>query len=95
MDRFDKVDYLAKLIRIELTDEERDLFSRQLADILEYVNQLKEVDIEGVEPMYHAVALTNRFRKDEVRPSLDREKALSNAPKRKDGFFVVPKVIEG
>ncbi len=95
MDRFDKVDYLAKLIRIELTDQERNLFSKQLADILEYVNQLSEVDVEGVEPMYHAVALTNRFREDKVGPSMDQEKVLKNAPKKKDGFFVVPKVIEG
>ncbi len=94
MQRFDKVDYLARLIRIELSDEERDLFSRQLSDILAYVDQLKEVNVEGVEPMYHAVTLTNRFRKDIVKPSLDRVKALANAPRKKDGFFVVPRVIE-
>ncbi len=94
MGKFDKVDYLARLIRIELSEEEKELFSSQLGDILGYVEQLKEVDISGVEPMYHPLPITNRFRKDEVRPSLDRDKALSNAPEAKDGFFVVPKVIE-
>ncbi len=93
MSRFEKVDYLAKLIRLELSDEERELFSKQLGDILDYVGQLREVDVNEAKPMYHPLPLVNRFRKDLVKQSLIREKALENAPEIKDGFFVVPKVI--
>ena len=95
MSRFEKVEYLARLIRIDLSDEEKELFSQQLGDILDYVEQLKEVNVNGVEPMYHPLLLTNRFRKDEVKQSLNRDKVLANAVEKKDGFFVVPKVIEG
>ncbi len=94
MDRFEKVEYLSKLCRIGLSSEEQELFSSQLGNILEYVEQLKEVDVEGVEPMYHPLPITNRMRKDTTGASIDREKALKNAPQKKDGFFVVPRIIE-
>ena len=93
MGNFDKVEYLAKLIRIGLSEEEKELFSSQLGDVLEYVEQLKEVDVSDVEPMYHPLPITNRMRKDEIKPSIERDKALKNAPEKKDGFFVVPNVI--
>ncbi len=95
MDRFAQVDYLSRLIRVGLTDEERDLFSLQLAHILDYVEQLRQVDITDVEPMFYPVPIENRFREDVVGQSLDRENALANAPKKTDtGFFVVPPVLE-
>ncbi len=94
MDRFEKVEYLSKLCRIGLTQEEQELFSSQLGDILEYVEQLKEVDVDGIEPMYHPLPITNRMRQDSVGTSMDRKRTLENAPQKKDGFFVVPRVIE-
>ena len=74
------VAYVADLARLELTDEEKALFQPQLENIVSYVEKISGVDVEGVEPMMHGRALVNAFREDEVRPSLDREKALANAP---------------
>lgn len=65
-----------------------------MRSILSYVEKLKEVDVTGVEPMAHAVPLTNVTRPDEVRPSLSNEAALRNAPARANGLFVVPKIVE-
>lgn len=88
------VRHVAKLARLELTDEEFAHYGRQLQVILEYVDQLKEVDVEGIEPLAHAGDFVNVFRADEARPSLPKEDALRNAPEREGDFFVVPRVIE-
>jgi len=88
------IDYVANLARIALSDEERALFSGQLEEILEYIEQLKKVDVEGVEPTAHAFSVTNVWREDVARPGLTPEEALSNAPEARDGMYVVPKVIE-
>ena len=89
-----QVEYVADLSRIELTEEEKEKFAGQLGKIVEYVEQLNELDVSRVEPMSHAVELQNVRREDVVKPSLTPDEALSNAPDRKDGFFRVPKVIE-
>jgi len=88
------VDHVAKLARLELTGAERDLFARQLGDILAYVEQLKALPAEGVEPLAHAVDATNVFRDDVPRPGLSPDDALGQAPDRQGGFFGVPRVIE-
>lgn len=88
------IDYVANLARIALSDEERSLFSEQLEEILEYIEQLKTVDVEGVEPTAHAFPVTNVWREDVVRPGLTQEEAIGNAPEARDGMFVVPKVVE-
>ena len=85
---------VARLARIELTDEEVTAYRKQLAKVLGHIEQLKEVDIEGVEPLSQAGDFVDVFRKDEERPSLPVEDALRNAPDHRDGFFVVPRVIE-
>lgn len=88
------VEYIAKLARLALTEEEKIRFQKELEKILDYIDQLKKVDTTGVPPMTHAVPMSNVLRKDEVKPSLSVEEALANAPERYGNFFKVPKVVE-
>lgn len=90
----DEVREVAKLARLELTEDEISTYAGQLTKVLDYVALLDEVDTEGVEPMVHALDQGNVFRMDEVRPSLSREDALSNAPKTDGKYFQVPQVID-
>ena len=89
------VAYVSDLARLELTSEEKALFQPQLENIVKYVEKISEVDVDGVEPMMHGRELANAFREDEVRPSMDREKALANAPARVGEEFLLPKIVEG
>ena len=90
------VAYVAELARLELTDEEKSVFQPQLEDIVKYVEKISSVDVSGVEPMMHGRELVNAFREDVVRrPSMDREKALGNAPERVGDEFLLPKIVEG
>ena len=89
-----EIDHVALLARLELKDEEKDLFSKQVGSIIEYVDKLNELDIDDVEPTAHVLPIKNVFREDELRDSLPREKALQNAPRKSDGFYRVPKIIE-
>ncbi len=89
----DEVLYVADLARLNLDDAAIDKFAGQIGEILDYVDQLNEVDTDGVKPTSHAISLTNAFREDEPREHLEREKALANAPEKEDGNFVVPKVV--
>lgn len=86
------VQHVAKLARLELNEEEQVRFTDQLGHILEYVEQLREVDTEGVG--IHAPALTNVLRRDESRPSLPREELLRNAPSVENGMFKVPRILD-
>ena len=90
----DEVSKIAHLARLKLTEPELDSFATQLGAILQYVELLNEVDTGNVEPMAHAVELTNVFRTDAIRESLPREEALSNAPKTDGRFFLVPQILE-
>jgi aspartyl-tRNA(Asn)/glutamyl-tRNA(Gln) amidotransferase subunit C len=89
------VEKIAALANLELNAAELELFARQLADILEYANQLQRVDTTGVPPTASIVSRHEADRPDEVRPSLDRQEALANAPdaNREAGLFKVPRVI--
>jgi len=87
------VRHIGKLSRVELTDEQVERFGRQLSDIVQYFNKLRELDTEGVEPMVHAVELRNVLAPDTPLPSLPPERALANAPQRDGDYFQVPKVI--
>ena len=89
------VGYVSELARLELTEEEKAVFQPQLENIVKYVDKISEVDVESVEPMMHGRPLVNAFREDVVRPSLDRESALSNAPARVGDEFLLPKIVEG
>jgi aspartyl-tRNA(Asn)/glutamyl-tRNA(Gln) amidotransferase subunit C len=88
------VAYVANLARMDLTREEADLFQRQLDDIVGYVRKIAGLDLEGIEPTSHPVPMSNIMRTDETRGSLERDKALANAPRHKDGQFLVPRIVE-
>ena len=82
--------HVAKLARLRLTDDEVERMAGELSKILEYVETMNELDLEGVEPTSHVVDLTNVLREDVPRPSLDRETALDQAPDAAEGGFRVP-----
>ena len=88
------IDYVAALARIELTDEERQQFSAQLVDILNYFERIKAVDVSGIEPTAHAFPLYNVWGEDCAEPGFSPEEALLNAPELRDNQIVVPKVVE-
>ena len=94
--RVDKkeVEYVAMLARIELSEEEKELYSEQLSTILAFFDRLKEVDTENVQPTSHVVDLVNAYRSDEARPGPGVEAVLQNAPERADRFFRVPKILD-
>lgn len=87
------VEKVALLARLRLSDAELDTMTGQLGQIVGYVDLLAEVDTEGVEPMAHAVEVTNVFAVDEVRPSLPRDEALANAPRHNGRGYLVPAVL--
>jgi aspartyl-tRNA(Asn)/glutamyl-tRNA(Gln) amidotransferase subunit C len=89
------VERIAQLARLALTDDEKALFTRQLADILAYVEQLRDVDTSGVPATSHSLIGSSIFRDDETRPSLAREEAIAGAPDadRSAGLFKVPRVL--
>ena len=92
--RKEEVEKVAKLARLELTEVEKTAFTKQLGQILRYVETLKQYDTAGVEPTATVLGQVNVFRSDEVRPCLSVEQALANAPESAEGYFVVPKIIE-
>ena len=89
-----KLDHVANLARINLTPEEKERFSAQLNDVLAYIEQLNEVNVEGVEPTAHAFPVVNVWSEDIPEPGLSVEDALRNAPEKRDNMVVVPKVVE-
>jgi aspartyl-tRNA(Asn)/glutamyl-tRNA(Gln) amidotransferase subunit C len=91
----DQVRWVANLARLDLTAAELQVMTGQLNHIVEYMNQLQQLNTEGVEPLAHAVDIANVFRPDEPQPSLPVDEALANAPKRRGEFYAVPAVLEG
>ncbi|MEM9185269.1 MAG: Asp-tRNA(Asn)/Glu-tRNA(Gln) amidotransferase subunit GatC [Planctomycetota bacterium] len=87
------VEKVALLARLTLTDAEAEAMTSQLAGIVDYVDQLAQADVEGVEPMAQAVESANVFQQDEVRAGLPREFALRNAPRHSDAGYLVPAVL--
>ncbi|MFO0959950.1 MAG: Asp-tRNA(Asn)/Glu-tRNA(Gln) amidotransferase subunit GatC [Isosphaeraceae bacterium] len=85
---------VAVLARLRLGDEELDRFTGQLNSIVDFVAQLGELDTSDVEPLAHGIEVRNVFREDKLGPSLPREAALANAPKRDSECFLVPAVLE-
>jgi len=88
------VEHIAKLARLKLTEEEKSRFQKELGKIIEYFDQLKKLNTEGVPPNTHVVPLENVLREDKITPSLPVDEALANAPDRKGNYFRVPKVVE-
>jgi aspartyl-tRNA(Asn)/glutamyl-tRNA(Gln) amidotransferase subunit C len=89
------VEYVARLARLALTDEERTRFAEQLARILGYCARLDQMPIEGVPATSHVVPIVNVLREDAVAGSLSRDEVLGQAPAHEQGFFKVPAVFEG
>ena len=90
----DDIKTIARLSRFEVSEENMPQLEKELSDILSYVEQLNELDLDGVETMAHAVPLQNVLREDQVKPSIDHDKALSTAPVEDDGYFAVPRVVQ-
>jgi len=86
----DEVLHVARLARLELTDEEVDRFTEQLSAILQAVDKVSELDLSDVEPTAHPLDLVNVWADDEPGPSLPQDEALANAPDRDGNFFKVP-----
>jgi len=89
----DQVEQVAALARLKLSPQEIEKFTKDLTVILDYVDQLKSVNTDGVEPKDQFIKAENVFREDKIRPSLSRAQALANAPDKDEEFFRVPKVI--
>lgn len=86
------VEHVAKLARLELTEEEKELYTKQLGDVLKYVDQMNEVDTSSVKPMSHAVDFVNVMREDKVVYEHTKYELMANAPHEENGFFRVPKI---
>jgi len=85
---------VAKLSRLDLTEDEVQEFTGQLSAILDYVEKMNELDTRGVEPLAHCLPVSNVLREDFAKESLGTEKVLVNAPQRDDEFFKVPKILD-
>lgn len=83
------VEKIAQLARLKINEEEKEIFARQLADILQYAQRLNELPTHGVKPLSHVLPVRNVFREDTVRPSLPREEVLGE-----EEYFRVPQVLE-
>jgi len=89
-----EVEHVAKLARLELSEEEKEKLTDQLSNILTYVEKLNELDTTGVAPTSHVLDMSNVMRDDTPGVSLPQERALSNAPESAAGHYKVPKIIE-
>lgn len=89
----DDVRRIAQLAHLDLSEEEYDLYAKQLSSILDYMKQLDRLNTCGIEPTAHIVATFDTLRGDEVRGSIPRDDALANAPESAEGLFKVPRVI--
>lgn len=88
-----QIEYIANLARLKLTEKERKKFQKELSLILDWVDKLKEVDIEGIEPMSQVTGLENVMRKDKIKPSNIKEQILKNAPMRKGDYVKTKKPL--
>ena len=86
------VEHVAKLARLELSEEEKELYTKQLGDVLKYVDQMNEVDTSNVKPMAQVIDFVNVMREDVVSYDNTKEELMSNAPEEEKGFFKVPKI---
>ena len=89
----EQVAHVARLARLDLTDDELEHYTEQLAAILDHAADIEALDLDGVEPMTHPVPLSNVLREDIVRPCLDRDEVLSAAPAAESGRFKVPPIL--
>ncbi|MCP8617859.1 Asp-tRNA(Asn)/Glu-tRNA(Gln) amidotransferase subunit GatC [Salirhabdus salicampi] len=90
----DQVKHVAKLARLAITEEEAEMFTDQLSSIIDFAEELNELNTDDVKPTTHVLDLKNVMRKDEARKWISQEEALKNAPDQKDGQFRVPSILE-
>ncbi|HGY54066.1 MAG TPA: Asp-tRNA(Asn)/Glu-tRNA(Gln) amidotransferase subunit GatC [Caldithrix abyssi] len=90
----EEIEKIARLAHLSLDEQEKQRFAEEVGRILDYVNKLNEIDTNHVAPLSHTLEINNVFREDKVKPSLPREEALRNAPRKDDSFFHVPKVVK-
>lgn len=90
----EQVEHVANLARLNLTEEEKDTMTKDMAAIIGFADEINALDIADVKPTAHVLPINNVFRDDVVAPSMDREKLLSNAPNQENGCYSVPKVVE-
>ena len=90
----DTVKYVANLARIELSEKELEHFTDQLDRILEYVQKLKTLEVDGLEPTSHVFEMKNVYREDKVKPSLSADEVVKNAPVKEKNLFKVKNIIE-
>ena len=88
------IDYVGILAKLELSEEEKKQKKKDMANMLDYIDMLNELDTEGVEPMSHVFPVHNVFREDIVVNGDTRDQILKNAPEQKDGSFMVPKTVD-
>ncbi|MGQ0848420.1 MAG: Asp-tRNA(Asn)/Glu-tRNA(Gln) amidotransferase subunit GatC [Actinomycetota bacterium] len=88
------IQHVARLARLALSEAELSVYQAQLEVILEHAARVQALETSGIEPTAHPLGLVNRFRPDEVRPSLDRSEVLAAAPLAREGFFVVPPAMD-
>ena len=88
------IEYVGILAKLDLSPEEKEAAKKDMSRMLDYIDMLNELDTEGVEPMSHIFPVNNVFREDVVENGDDRERMLANAPRTKDGAFMVPKTVE-
>ena len=86
------IEYVAKLAKLSLTDDEKEKFVPQLGDIINFANKISELNTDNVQPTQHILETNNVFRKDEIIPSYKREEILKNAPEKEAGCIIVPGV---
>lgn len=88
------IEHVAGLARLNLTEQEKERLTAEMAEVISYVDKLNELDTADVKPMEHVIPMKNVLREDKAAKSLDRDKILANAPSHEDGCFKVPKVVE-
>ncbi|MGQ9719918.1 MAG: Asp-tRNA(Asn)/Glu-tRNA(Gln) amidotransferase subunit GatC [Candidatus Jordarchaeum sp.] len=88
-----QIEHVAWLARIELTEDEKKAFTKQLNEILNYFKKIDEIDTSDIAPTFHVLDLVNVLRDDKVKPSLSKTDALKNAPHKEDSFIKAPKIL--
>lgn len=90
----EQVDYVANLARLSFTDEEKEEMAKDMGNIINFIDQIKEIDTNDVIPTINVFPINNVFREDKIIPSMNRDELLSNAPNKADGCFSVPIIVE-
>lgn len=90
----EQIQWIAHLSRLEIKPDELALAATQLTSILDYINQLQQINTDNIEPLAHALDVSNVFREDDLKESLAVDEALANAPNRQGNFYGVPAILE-